>query len=211
MKSTIKKITISDVLLQLITDKGLTVTELARRTLLPQPTIHRITSGVHLRPHKRTLEVLANFFTISIDQLCGIEPLDKKFAAAQNDNYQIPIFDHGEIISGKNHKAKASEYLFINKQVDANSFAIKMLDSSMEPLIFKGSTLIVDPAKKPQYHSLVVVKLSACDELLVRQLVINGNNCYIRPLSHDFKKIDMVLLGKKDKILGTIIEVRFSC
>ena len=211
MKSTIKKITISDVLLQLITDKGLTVTELARRTLLPQPTIHRITSGVHLRPHKRTLEVLANFFTISIDQLCGIEPLENKAVGAHNDNYQIPILEQAEIVSGKKTNKKNCEYLFINKQVDANSFAIKMLDSSMEPLIFKGSTLIVDPAKKPQYHSLVVVRLHLCNELLVRQLVINGNSCYIRPLSQDFKKVEMVLLSKKDKILGTVIEVRFSC
>ena len=66
---------LAPILCQLIREQQITVSELARRTQIGQPVIHRLISGVTLDPKVSTLSALANYFNISINQLIGDEPL----------------------------------------------------------------------------------------------------------------------------------------
>ena len=54
---------------------NISVSDLARSTHLPQPTLHHILSGDTKNPRKKALETLAEFFSVSKEQLLGNEPL----------------------------------------------------------------------------------------------------------------------------------------
>lgn len=70
-----KNTRIGQILNRLMTEKKIRVAELARRVNLPQPTVHRIATGACEHPHLSSLEPIASFFSISIDQLKGHEPI----------------------------------------------------------------------------------------------------------------------------------------
>src|SRR5690606_5355502 len=66
---------ISQILNHLMADRKIRVAELARRINLPQPTVHRIATGVCEHPHLSSLKPIADFFSITIEQLKGHAPI----------------------------------------------------------------------------------------------------------------------------------------
>src|SRR3990167_1974125 len=70
-----KNTRIAQILNRLMAEKKIRATELARRINLPQPTVHRIATGACEHPHISSLAPIAHFFSISIDQLKGHEPI----------------------------------------------------------------------------------------------------------------------------------------
>lgn len=200
---------LSKILQELIRKKGLSISDLARRTNLPQPTIYRVAQGEHQRPHKKTLQILSEFFNVTIDQLIGLEPLEG-FEICKSIS-KIPILDCKQILKWPSIKFTNVEYVIYEKTICASAFALKMPDKSMEPLITKDTLLIIDPDKKPQYRNLIIVKLCNFEEVIVRQLIKDANNYYIRPLNHDFDQFEMLMLTAEDSIKGTVIEARLNC
>lgn len=51
---------------------------LSNKTGVPQPTIHRILDGTSQDPRRSTLEPLARFFGVTVDELCGIVKSDHR-------------------------------------------------------------------------------------------------------------------------------------
>lgn len=60
---------VSNNLRALMTARGISENRLATETGVPQPTIHRVTSGKAKDPRDGTLRPLANFFGVSVEQL----------------------------------------------------------------------------------------------------------------------------------------------
>jgi transcriptional regulator with XRE-family HTH domain len=60
---------------ELIDGRPISENELARRTDVPQPTIHRILTGESRYPTPKTLKPLADYFGVSMAQIWGEEPL----------------------------------------------------------------------------------------------------------------------------------------
>jgi len=70
---------INDILSQLMDADmvvGDNVTELTRRTGIPQPTLRNIIIGTTTKPRPGTLKILAQYYGISIAQLNGHVPID---------------------------------------------------------------------------------------------------------------------------------------
>ena len=65
----------SAILKGLMAEVDINESELARRTGIGQPVVHRICSGETDNPKVATLSPIATFFAISISQLIGDEPL----------------------------------------------------------------------------------------------------------------------------------------
>lgn len=198
---------ISTILQNLISTRGLSTSEVARLTSVPQSTLHRIIHGEHRRPHKKTLTALANFFGVSENELCGIQSFDQPRLQIS----RLPILTCQQAAQWPNIQNSDLEYVVTDKMLNKNAFAIKMPDESMEPMISKNSILIVDPDKKPEYRSIVAIKLHNFDDVVIRQLIRDANNCYIRPISQDFTQFEMVLLNTADIVKGTVIESRMNC
>src|SRR5579862_3016503 len=133
----------------------LSVSELARKTQVPQPTLHHILNGVTKKPRKQALEALAKFFSVSIPQLTGAIPLAPILTKTIKETLKItsvPIIEW-EMLNKwpvvKNYSVDLKE-IIIDKKVDQHSFAILMKDSSMEPMFPMSSLLVFDYGKLPK-------------------------------------------------------------
>lgn len=62
---------LSSTLKQLMAEKGIKSAELARKIGIGQPVIHRLMSGVTDNPQVHTLQPIAQYFGVTIDQLLG--------------------------------------------------------------------------------------------------------------------------------------------
>lgn len=68
---------LSEILSELMAKQGINSAELARRTGIGQPVIHRLMSGVTDNPQVYTLLPIATYFNITIEQLIGTKSWKK--------------------------------------------------------------------------------------------------------------------------------------
>jgi transcriptional regulator with XRE-family HTH domain len=65
---------LSTILKRLLFKKDMKPVDLARELNMPQPTIHRLVTGKSTRPYKSSLEPIAKYFDVTVDQLIGEDP-----------------------------------------------------------------------------------------------------------------------------------------
>ena len=206
--------TIGDNLLQLIKLHGdLSLSDLARKTQIPQPTLHHILDGTTKKPRKQALEALANFFSISVLQLTGALPLSPIIPDVIKNSLKIstvPLIDWDLAKNWAKDKHNITNFdeIILEKQVDKNAFALTMRDTSMEPMFQEKSILIFDPSKKPKERDFVIVYFSQSNIIMFNRLFIDGNNYYIKQDKAN-GDADLIKLNfPSDKIIATLIEAR---
>ncbi len=190
-------------------------TELAREVDLPTPTIHRLVTGKSTRPYRSSLEPIANFFSVSMEQLLGEEPLPETDnspspPAKQRKILEIPLIKWKEL---KNYiqdqeSTELQETIPVLNDLSPKCFAVLMNDSSMEPQFSKGSILILDPDKEPCDRSYVLVRLGDSKIFIFRQLLIDGDNRFLKPLNPDLSAFNMRLIEDDDKMIAALVEAR---
>ncbi|EKD91679.1 MAG: repressor protein C2 [uncultured bacterium] len=185
--------------------------ELSREVNLPPTTIHRLITGKSTRPYKSSLKPIADFFSVSVDQLLGESPLlSEKNIISKNAIRYLP-FINWEMLSllrnaQKKHETENENIPFVGN-IGAQAFATTMNDSSMEPQFSKNNILIFDPEKKPLDRSYVLVQLDE-NIFIFRQLLIDADHQFLKPLNPDLNIFKMRLLGKTDKIVAVLVEAR---
>lgn len=210
------EMTLSNNLQQLMRIHGnISVSELARLTGIPQPTIHHILTGSTRNPRKKALEELSRYFSVSINELIGQEPLPAVIPDAVKENLQIstiPVIEWASLKTWPSETVKTqdTQEILIDKKIDKNSFALVMPDASMEPLFQQNSLLIFDSGKTPKDRDFVIVYLSKEDIVAFNRLFIENNTSYLRQGLED-GSLKLTKLDKpNDRILGTLIEARIQ-
>jgi len=203
-----KNTKISQILNSLMAGKKIRVTELAREINLPQPTVHRIATGACEHPHISSLKPIASFFSITVDQLKGHEPIPWLDRVAK-----VPLLDWNSVLEWPINKNTLNyqDFILTDAFVGKNGFALKLKDSSMDPVFSKNMTLIADPDKHFKDRSFVIVKLSNHSEAIFRQLLMDGSICYLKSLSPDFDQYKMTRLYENDKILSVVVQAKRDC
>jgi len=69
---------LSTILTHLMSEKGIKSAELARKTGIGQPVVHRLMTGTTENPQILTLKPIADFFGVTLDQILGLRPLDNQ-------------------------------------------------------------------------------------------------------------------------------------
>jgi transcriptional regulator with XRE-family HTH domain len=210
------EMTLSNNLQQLMRIHGnISVSELARLTGIPQPTIHHILTGSTRNPRKKALEELSRYFSVSINELIGQEPLPAVIPEAIKENLQIstiPVIEWESLKKWPSEtiKTQDAQEILIDKKIDKNSFALVMPDASMEPLFQQNSLLIFDSGKTPKDRDFVIVYLAKEELVAFNRLFIENNTFYLRQGLED-GSIKLTKLDKpNDQILGTLIEARIQ-
>lgn len=211
MISTNEKRNISDVLQDLLILHEINVTELSRRINVSQPTIQRIVSGAYKQPRNTTLEPIARYFEISINQLRGIEPIPFLRLGKEKIIKNLPLFHYHDLQSWPIIQNNSNHCVVSNMNLSEEAFAMYMPDSSMEPVMPKGSILLIDPDKLPQHGSYVALKLKNFSGIIIRQLVTDTTKNFIKALSFDLSNFNITALTDEDKIIGVIMEIRMIC
>jgi len=197
--------------------KNIKTTQLARDIDLPQQTLQRIVSGTSLHPHINTLKPIADFFNITIEQLKGERPLPNSLSdiyLATNEKpqaQQLPVILWEEIDKYLNNPdiyAATDSSIFVDSSSGQKTFALILNDSSMEPYFPKGGLLVLDPEKSPNDRNFVLAKIADNGIFLFRQLLIDGEYQYLKPLNPDLGTFPMRPLKENDKIIGIMTEFR---
>lgn len=197
--------TLSTVLETLIQNSGVSESALARRMGITVATLNKIKSGIMSNPTLRTLESIAQYFGISIDQLVGNAPLDTYF---QNNLHCIPFVDISSLektniqeLNYDTHKDWMRVEL-LPEIKSHNIFTTMYTGDAMYPLLDKQTIVVIDADNLPTNKSLVLAYISNTKELLIRKLLVDGAYQILKPLNQSFPDIN---LTEKDKILGTVI------
>ncbi|HAT9143015.1 TPA: helix-turn-helix domain-containing protein [Legionella pneumophila subsp. pneumophila] len=208
--------TLSNNLQQLMRIHGNTsVSELARLTGIPQPTIHHILTGSTKNPRKKALEELSRFFSISVEQLIGQEPLPTIIPDGVKKDLQIsaiPIVDWNVLKKWPASKAdiRDNQEILLNKTIANDSFALIIPDDSMLPRFQQNTLLIFDSGKTPKDRDFVIVHLSKDNKIDFNRLFYENNSFYLR---HDLGDGNLQLTKldpSHDRIIGVLIEERIQ-
>lgn len=217
MQSIDKEWTTSEVLKHLMFKKDLKSAELARLTGLPQPTVHRIVEGDSTRPHPSSLEALAKYFDLSIDQLKGTEPIPDLNPKEPTSDipagwHKIPIYDWNDVVNyAKSHKATVQAgraQTLTNSEVNDAGFLIELSDESMFPQFPSGTEIIINTEYNPIDREMVVVYLKRHDKAFFRMMIFNGSERFVRPLNPDLMPVGMEKLDAEDLVVGVFVEER---
>lgn len=190
--------------------------DLARELNIPQPTIHRIVTGKSTRPYRSSLEPIAKYFSLNVEQLLGETPLPPEFINInEQENHllqtskvqSIPLLPWGILPSEINQQIGKEKIPFLGN-INEKGFATIMPDSSMEPIFPHGSLLIFDSGKIPRDRSYILVRLHDTQSFVFRQLIIDLDHRYLKPLNPDLTAFKMRSLEKNDVILAVLIEAR---
>ncbi len=202
---------ISETLSHLIKRHNLNTLELSRRTGIGQPVIYRIMSGETDNPKIATVCALADYFKITVNQLIGETPLpgDAKKTKSK-ELLGIPLITWEDVDSWPLSKMKLAKAKKIDSEIDYNPdlYALKMNDDSMEPLFSKGTLLIIDASKKARDRSYMIVKCKSQKQSVFRQLLMDDDFQYLKPINPDPDKYKMKVFGKDDKYCGALIQAK---
>ncbi|MFV2944258.1 LexA family protein [Pseudomonas japonica] len=179
---------------------GMSGYELSRRSGVPQPTIHRILSGTSASPRQENVEKIAKVLGVTTEwlwkgearhlvtngpaanvepgpQVRGFVPLISWVQAGAWCEMQEPLEIEG-----------VESWLPCAVSHSSATFALRVRGLSMfnphERRSFRdGDIIFVDPAKDFENGSLVVAKLADSKEATFKQLVIEGERKFLKPLN----------------------------
>lgn len=198
----------------LMGEMGISESELARRTGVGQPVVHRIASGETDNPKAATLSPLANFFAISISQLIGDEPLPKgRIPGTYNPGIhgwkQIPLLGWEQSLEWPNLKNQPDLTQSISSDLllSEHAFALKVSDNTMEPRFPEGTLLIIDPEVKATNRDFAVVHIEGQKTPTFKQILMDGTVFYLKPLNPDFKPFP---LDMPHRFLGVVVQARMD-
>lgn len=202
----------------LMTECDIDDASLSRETGIPASTISRMRLNSDANPTASTLRPIAKFFSVSISQLLGDEPLPKeRLPGTHNPTYftavRMPVISWDLIVDwidneGANIKGKLTKWISTEKEIGYNSFALPISTDSFGLAFRKGSMIIVDPERNPLDGDLVLLKAHGDNDIFLKQFLVDGTDIYIRSVNPEMK--GMELLSDQYKIIGVIIETRFS-
>lgn len=209
---------LSSILKRLLYERDIKPVDLARAVDLPPPTIHRLITGKSTRPYESSLKPIADYFDIEVDQLLGEAPLpgDQEKDASEEDSHHlgksrissIPLIPW-QFLTNRENEEQFETIPFVGA-ISKKGFSTIMPDTSMEPFIQRNAIVIFDPFIQPTDRSCILVKLHETKAFVVRQLLIDADHQYLKPLNPDLSAFKMRLLDKKDTVIASLIEIRFN-
>lgn len=204
-------LTISEVLSHLLSVRGITESSLAKALSVPRATINKIRSGKIINPRSSTLSMIANYFDINVDQLIGVAPLLSDYELKFTQIPLINLEDAADIertlknITFINHKHWTIIEWAEKSKNKSGLFAIKIDSDSMLPYFDSKTTVIIDTNALVANRKYILVRISSTDDVLLRQIFIDGNTQILKPINPIFKPIE---LTNDDSIIGVVIQAK---
>ncbi len=201
------KLEIGHVLGNLIKTHHISEAELARKIKVPRATINRLVSGRTPDPRASTLSSIAEYFSITVDQLLG-----KQLSVPDKLNVgpSIPILKWEEILSWEENISQRSllgneELITHDPSIEKGKFCLRVISDAMVPQFQENSLLIIDPNKEATNGDFVIAYRIKNDEVLFRKLLLDGKFRLLKAVNELFPNVE---LQKNDKIIGVVIQVR---
>lgn len=99
----------------------------------------------------------------------------------------------------------AEEWLFCPVTHSSSTFALRVRGVSMEPKYRDGAIIYIDPERSADHLSNVVVRIEGESEVTFKQLVIEGDKRFLRPLNPDWPGPKLISIDSDAVICGVVI------
>jgi SOS-response transcriptional repressor LexA len=208
-----KKTNLAITLKTLLQKLNVSESELARQTGVCQPVIHRMASGETDNPKIASLRPIAKFFSVSLEQLIGDEPLTMNSPTfhVEQEVFTVPLISLSLAIDWPRNRdpllGTQYEYIPTDIKPSPEAYAIRLKDSTMYPMFPDGSLLIIEPKQAYFHRDFVLAHLKGQPHAIFKQILIDGNELYLKSITSDFRSLQ---LDKHDKILGVMLQARMD-
>lgn len=201
------KHTLNNTLEYLIKKWGININQLHKHTGIPLSTLKRLRLNKENNPTLASLTPIANFFSVSLDQLIGKTPLPSK-NKTQTNSITIPLIAWKDIInSSKNRWQLAfASVLIIDTHLNKESYALLIENNNWNNFL-AGSLLVIDPSLNPHNRDFIIVYKKGRRSPELRQVLIYKNKYYLKNVNSESEIIDF---SEKYKSLGVIIEIKMN-
>ncbi len=203
---------ISNILNYLIKQAHISEAELARKIKVPRATINRLVSGRTPDPRASTLNAIAAYFNVSVDQLLGKQPLflDNNQSIIANAHTSIPVIEWKETKDWEKviNQLKPDghfDWVMVDPSIDQGRFAIRVNGESMWPQFQTNTILIIAPEKEAKNRDFVIAYIKKNDEIVFRQLIVEDRYKFLKAINNIFPTIQF---EDSDKIIGVVIQTR---
>lgn len=201
------KHTLNNTLEYLIKKWGININQLHKHTGIPLSTLKRLRLNKENNPTLASLAPIANYFSISLDQLTGREALPKK-NNKQIDGLTIPLIHWKDILNiskNRNHLAFSS-LLIRDITLNENSFALVIRDNNTTNFL-AGSLLVIDPSLKGRNRDFIIVYKKGETKPQLMQKIIYENKIYLKNLTIES---EIIKFSDFYKIIGVVIQIRMN-
>ncbi len=192
--------------------------ELARRTGIAQPIIHRLSTGQNTNPKLGTIKPIARYFMCSVSQLLGEEPLpnDQTFVRTSAEHRgwnRVPLISWKDATTWPKTLAEYKNtnnaiYISTDANVSKLAYSLVIKGCAMEPLFPEGTTIIVEPKRQPSDRDFVVVRLQGEEEARLKQVIIDGKDHYLKSLNPDLEDVRVTRVSDADQFLGVMAQAK---
>lgn len=198
--------TLQNTLATLLKEHNMSESQLGKALSMPRATINRIASGKTPDPRVSTLNSIAKYFNITVNQLLGEQELSYS-CKTQQKQQSIPLIEMEDLLHMETSQILklCEDDLITGSDIPENCFAVKLTGEAMFPQFQDGSILIVNPSLEPKNRSMVIAKKQAENVVLFRQVIIDGHQKYLSPINTVF---EIIPIEKEDSILGVVVQAR---
>ncbi len=192
--------------------------ELARRTGVAQPIIHRLSTGQNINPKLATVRPISEYFMVTVSQLIGEEtlPSDKSFYRVSSEHRgwnRVPMIAWNDTLDWpaalqRYQDSEESIYISTDANVSKMAYALVIKGCAMEPMFPEGTIVVVEPGRKPNDRDFVVVHLGGTSEARLKQIIFDGSDIYLKSLNPDLEEIKVAQLQSEDKILAVMVQAK---
>lgn len=204
-----------EVLEKLMEEVAINEAELARKTDIPQPTLHRILSGATKSPRGNSLAPLANFFSVTINQLMGVDPLPADRVAGTHNTRiygwtPIPVISWEEATNWAKFQTELrnqnwKNWVSTDLTVSDAAFAIIVKGDAMAPTFNEGTILVIEPELAPNNRDFVVAAVKGQNNAIFKQLLTDGDDKYLKSINGEYRTVQ---IDKATTIIGTLVQAR---
>lgn len=201
---------------RLMSEKGENQSSLADKSGVAQTTIGRYVR-CEATANSFTLKLLADALNVGISHI-GTD--STHFAVDHNVNGSahgsnlkpgpktvlVPLISWVQLGAWqveKAHQVQAEAMLPCPVSCGQDTFAIKVRGVSMEPKFCDGDIIFVDPAVPPTHGKRIIVSVD--DEMLFRELVVDGNRRFLTMLNTSLPGNRFTELRPQDRIIGVVV------
>lgn len=201
------KHTVNNTLEFLIKKWGININQLHKHTGIPLSTLKRLRLSKENNPTLASLAPIANYFSVSLDQLTGREALPTKNNIHTN-GLAVPLIHWKDIINTPKNRCYLafSSLLIRDITLNENSFALVIKNNSTNNFL-AGSLLIIDPSLKGRNRDFIIVNKKEMHEPQLMQKIIYENKVYLKNLNTES---EIIKFSDLYKILGVVIQIRMN-
>lgn len=187
--------------------------ELARRTGVAQPIIHRLSTGQNINPKLATVKPLSEYFMVSVSQLIGEEalPIDCGAFAISGQSHvtnHVPLITWEKVRRADLSVQEQEVATFTDAHISKRTVAVQIETKQLEPWFPLGAIVILDPERRPKHLDFGLVRALEGEASLFK-LVRQDNEFYALapqdpPYQHNLKRLH------PNQIIAVVVQTKLN-